>query len=236
MRRYGTLEDKALGYLFDNLCVELGLCLPPKERRRLGSYLRRGVDVFVDEVLRADGLMPELADKGVRNRATELASATLAGREASAVPEDQFDIKFIEEWAVDDGWVHAEGEITLGAHRERFLSDLSGLTVVEYRAQWHAGVQRLVNGASFSAIWTSFPSDPSAPRFAWLFYRVGAEVHVQERLVLGPPERDCAYWSSVTPWLGFERVRQVRSDDGSAVSEWRLTLHTLRAYVERGAT
>lgn len=150
---------------------------------------------------------------------------------------DVFQVAFVDEFAVDEeGWVHAEGELILGDHRERFLSDLSRLTIAEYQAQWRAGIQRMVDGAHFSAFWSSFPPDADSQGFAWVLHRVRDEVYVQERLVFGQPSGGVPEWSSVSPWQGLERPREVCTADGEQVSEWRVTLAALREFVARGAT
>ncbi|WBC17223.1 hypothetical protein O7600_10485 [Micromonospora sp. WMMA1998] len=42
--------------LLDELCVKLGFCLPPEERRRLRESPPAGVDGFTDAVLAAEGM------------------------------------------------------------------------------------------------------------------------------------------------------------------------------------
>ncbi len=164
-------------------------------------------------------------------------SGRAVASETSEEAADSFDIDFEEEWAVDDdGWVHAVGEITLGEHRERFLSDLSRVTVAEYRDQWQRGMQRLVDGATFSAVWTSFPSQRDGQGFAWVFYRNAMVVHVQERLVVGPPTTEASDWSLESPWLDLDSARHTTSEGGLHVSEWLLTVKAVQEYVGRDAT
>ncbi len=44
--------------LLDELCVKLGFCLPPADRRRLEGEPPADVDAFTDAVFAAEGLDP----------------------------------------------------------------------------------------------------------------------------------------------------------------------------------
>ena len=52
------LRTKQIAYLLDELCVELGFCLPPDEHARLQDKPPGDIDAFTDEVFRAEGLNP----------------------------------------------------------------------------------------------------------------------------------------------------------------------------------
>ena len=64
----GATSEIAL--LLDELCTELGICLPPTERARLQAR-PMDVDSFVEAVLLAEGLDPELVDRALRRQIRE---------------------------------------------------------------------------------------------------------------------------------------------------------------------
>jgi hypothetical protein len=74
----GWLEVRALAVgpppnvesLLDELCVDLGFCLPPDARVRLQDAPPRDVDAFTDAVFVAEGLDPRL-DKRLRRQVRE---------------------------------------------------------------------------------------------------------------------------------------------------------------------
>ena len=52
-----------LEHLLDELCVDLGFCLPRRERARLSNTPPNSVEAFTDAVFNAEGLNSEIADK-----------------------------------------------------------------------------------------------------------------------------------------------------------------------------
>jgi hypothetical protein len=54
-----TFESE-LPWLLDELCIELGYCLPPAAYEALMNDPPRDVDAFTDAVLAAEGLDPSL--------------------------------------------------------------------------------------------------------------------------------------------------------------------------------
>ncbi len=52
------LRSKRITYLLDELCVELGFCLPPDERARLQNKPPESIDAFTDAIFRAEALDP----------------------------------------------------------------------------------------------------------------------------------------------------------------------------------
>ena len=61
------LRSQQIAYLLDELCVELGFCLPPDERARLQNKPPEDIDAFTDDVFRAEGLEP-MADRQLRRQ------------------------------------------------------------------------------------------------------------------------------------------------------------------------
>jgi CdiI N-terminal domain len=126
----------------------------------------------------------------------------------------------------------ATGELRLGENHERFESVLGFWGVDDYRQSWTAGLQRLLAGESTSCLATSV-SEPSNANFVevWPLYRQGADVFVQNSLLFLdqlPREFDPgAPWQSVAP-------RSVVDEDGEPISEWRISLDDIRAFLESG--
>jgi len=56
--------------LLDELCVDLGFCLPPAEQAKLCQAPPAGVDQFTDAVFDAEGLRPD-DHKDLRRRVRE---------------------------------------------------------------------------------------------------------------------------------------------------------------------
>lgn len=50
--------SKQIGHLLDELCVDLGFCLPPEARASLRAAPPADVDAFTDAVFEAEGLDP----------------------------------------------------------------------------------------------------------------------------------------------------------------------------------
>jgi hypothetical protein len=57
-----TMKHTQLELLLEQLCVELGFCLPPDEQIRLVSSPPSSVRAFTDAVFLAEGLDPQLAN------------------------------------------------------------------------------------------------------------------------------------------------------------------------------
>jgi hypothetical protein len=57
---------QTLRWLLDELCVELGFCVPPEERVRLQAEPVVSVDALTDAVLAAEGMDPMICDKELR--------------------------------------------------------------------------------------------------------------------------------------------------------------------------
>ena len=129
----------------------------------------------------------------------------------------------------DEGWAHAVGLITLGAHEESFEADLREWTTADYEAQWREGIARLAGGVPSSALITSYGGREGITRM-WPIWREGATAYLQEHLVVpgetGPP---------LNPEHLYEQVGAHRtvSEDGP-VSEWEVPLGQLLAFVVDG--
>ena len=52
------MSPKQVGFLLEELCVELGFCLPPDEQARIQEEPESDIDAFTDDVIRSEGLDP----------------------------------------------------------------------------------------------------------------------------------------------------------------------------------
>lgn len=80
------MASSPIDMLLDRLCVELGFCLVPEQRKRLAAMAPASVHAFTDAVFVAEGLDPQVADRHlwrqVRDRVRE--SFNSAGNENAA--------------------------------------------------------------------------------------------------------------------------------------------------------
>ncbi len=71
--------------MLDDLCADLGLCLPPEKYAQLRNSPPRTVKAFTDEIFIAEGLSPEVVDKHlwrqVRDRVAEYFKDTESGND-----------------------------------------------------------------------------------------------------------------------------------------------------------
>ncbi|GIH29511.1 hypothetical protein Aph01nite_78210 [Acrocarpospora phusangensis] len=73
-------ESAEIQYLLDELCVELGFCLPVSEQRRLLVAPLLSVDAFTDATMRAEGLDP-LLNKSLRRQVRDKVQRRLPAAE-----------------------------------------------------------------------------------------------------------------------------------------------------------
>jgi hypothetical protein len=73
------LSDVDTARLLEALCVKLGFCLPPEERRRLQNEPPGDVKEFTDAVFAAEGLNPDLADRHLYRQVRTMVQEAFAG-------------------------------------------------------------------------------------------------------------------------------------------------------------
>jgi hypothetical protein len=97
----------------------------------------------------------------------------------------------------------------------------------QYEQQWIEAAQRIVSGRFDH---TAFIS--SAFQFIWTMWLIGDQVLVQEKLLMTD--------TLIAPFDPSDPYRQVgqhksESGDGAHISEWKITVEDLRAFIERHA-
>ena len=123
------------------------------------------------------------------------------------------------------------GFILLGRHLETFPLDSSYWTPEQYREQWVGACRELVTRARDSAVMLVVSiQDPASTAGvgAWVLYRAGERVFVQEHLLF---YKDMPQpFAESGPWT-FWRERRVESA-GRRISEWEVALADVAHYVK----
>jgi len=60
-----------VGWLLEELCIDLGFCLSPADQAQLRASPPSDVDAFTDAVMVADGLDPLYGDRYLRQQVRE---------------------------------------------------------------------------------------------------------------------------------------------------------------------
>jgi len=164
----------------------------------------------------------------------QIAAAEL-GRQAGRVTHSIGEVFYIGYTTAaqtdEEGWRHAEGELTLGEATEGFQSDLHTWSMAEYEAQWRTAVARLLAGQTESALLTSYRGPEAAYHFLWPMWRVGTTVYLQERIVL--TEDLAEPFDPGQPWTVVGE-RSTVNEDGVPVSEWEVPLGQLAPFMVDG--
>ena len=114
----------------------------------------------------------------------------------------------------------AYGEIVVGGHAERLGVVLSDNSLEATESAWRSELASLLGGRSAVGLRTQ-------PKFAWVLYRVGNDVFVQEHLI-------CDDWTGRLDSEGniLELPpRRTRTEEGERISEWRVKLADIRSFV-----
>ena len=124
----------------------------------------------------------------------------------------------------------AVGELVVGDVRRHFSLDLRYWHVSDYERQWKAGLERLVHGASSSALMTAYRGNDDAPHVMWGLWRDASFVYVQPHCVLpwelGQP------FDPAEPYAHLG-ARIPASEQELPIPEWRINLEQLFASVMR---
>lgn len=124
----------------------------------------------------------------------------------------------------------AVGELVVGEVRRHFAIDLRFWRVSDYERQWKAGLERLLYGASSSALMTSYRGTEHEPHVMLALWREEAFVYVQPLCVLAT-ELDRAF-DPFSAWAHVES-RIPATEQSLPISEWRVAVEDLAASVMR---
>ena len=126
----------------------------------------------------------------------------------------------------------ARGEIRIGGFVEGFELRLGWWSAQDYRRSWRQALQRLV-ACERSAVglltWRGEPSDRCTQR-AWILFREGDRVFVQERLFVGgehPVDFD------TDGQIVVREPRRERGADGERISQWETDLGSVARFLAR---
>ena len=138
-----------------------------------------------------------------------------------------FAIRFLP-GLTEDG--RAAGELVLGEDTEGFHADLGFWAQEDYERQWVRSVARLVGGsAKKGCLVTSVPPLETANFVSWwVLYVIGPDVVAQEQ-ILFLEELDSPFRPE-TPEVHV-RERATQTDEGQAISEWRVPLAAVEAFL-----
>ena len=140
-----------------------------------------------------------------------------------------FDIRFVSRTPEpqEEGWDAVWGEIRLGNYAEGFRSPLGPWAPADYEHQWREAAARLLAGRP-AAFWT-------VPwQFWWVMWPEGGEAVVHEEILLA--DRVAAGGYTTEPPAGYAPYeligpRESRTEDGEPISEWRVPLAAVRAWL-----
>mgnify|MGYP003395920024 CR=1 FL=1 len=74
------LSEAETSKLLDTLCVKLGFCLPPLERKRIEDAPPEDARGFTDAVFTGEGMNPELADRHLYRQVLAMVRQSFDGR------------------------------------------------------------------------------------------------------------------------------------------------------------
>ena len=119
--------------------------------------------------------------------------------------------------------------IRLDDFTDRLAVPLVYWTAADYRRQWREAVRRTVEGHPRSALITSM-REPTSANFIqwWPLYRVDQTVFVQHQILFmdtipGPFRPD--------DWYEHVHDRRTCNEDGERLSEWRVSVGDLQAFL-----
>jgi hypothetical protein len=143
-----------------------------------------------------------------------------------------FDIRFFVGPHVDVG--ERLGTITIGKDVETFISPIGFWQTDDYELQWRQAAQRLMDGADRSGFFISVADPAQVELYRWWpVWREGDAVFIHEQLVLlrqlGEP------FNLRNPYRHVGERQQI-SEDGHRISEWRVAIQDIAAFLERHPT
>lgn len=70
-------SPREVEFLLEDLCVQLGFCLPPDDQLRLIDHPPSDVESFTNAVFLAEGLDPKLESRQLRRSVSEVISRAM---------------------------------------------------------------------------------------------------------------------------------------------------------------
>ena len=122
----------------------------------------------------------------------------------------------------------AVGELVIADVRRHFLLDLRYWSAADYERQWKAGLERLVRGATSSALMTAYRGTSDGPHMMWGLWREAGFVYVQPHCVL--PEELAVPLDPDEPYAHLG-ARLPVGEEALPIPEWRVGLEHLAASV-----
>ena len=124
----------------------------------------------------------------------------------------------------DEGWSALRGQTTLGTFREEFLASLEVWQRADYERHWIEAAQRILGDADRTGFFTS------AFQLWWVMWRQGDFLVMREQLLM-----EDALIEPLDPSNPYRQIPNYSSpgQDGTEVSEWRLTVKDLAGFVAR---
>lgn len=127
----------------------------------------------------------------------------------------------------EEEWTGLWGRTVMGDFSERFIAPIGFWQRDDYERQWIDGAERLLRGESPSAFVVE------AGRIWWTAWREGADVFVHQRfLVL---DEMAPAWTAMPADLPYALIgpRHTHSDEGTTISQWRVSVDDMRDFVAR---
>jgi hypothetical protein len=118
--------------------------------------------------------------------------------------------------------------LILGSYRERLQADLVEWSVQDYVDHWRKAVERLIQGASFSRLVTSYRGRGAGFHFTWPLWREESRIFIQEQLIL--KERLSGDFRPSAAW-DVLASRQPELAGATWASEWELPIQDLRTWL-----
>ena len=140
-----------------------------------------------------------------------------------------FNIYLPSETAPESDEQAVYGKIEIEDFAETFVTSLVTWSREDYESQWYRACQRLVEGATESALVASYV-DPSMSEFFmwWPLYREGEIVHVRNELV--PYSQLTKPFTPNEPWALLKK-REIMTDEGLEISEWNTTVEHIQQFL-----
>lgn len=130
---------------------------------------------------------------------------------------------------LDPGVEAVYGRIHIGDYYETFAASLVYWKPGAYQVHWRKALQRIVEGATRSAVITSYVEPtPGGSLTWWPIYRERETIYFQNQLLffdqVVPPFSPDRPWESVG-------VRETMNPEGRQISEWKTALSSVNEWL-----